>query len=319
MPNKEPILKDNKDRFVIFPVKHNDIWDWFKQAQATFWTAEEIDFHQDVQDWNTKLSSREQNYLKQLLAFMAASQDLSRNLTASLNTEIKEPGSGSFFGFQQMMENTYRETFSMLLNIYIPEEAEYEELPEKVTSSKTFIERSNWQAAFETAAFAERLVAMAALKGIFSTGTACVINRLKNRNLLPGLTYAGNLIARDLETHRDFACYLHNNHLTNRVSKARIREILLQAHRIEEQFFTSCLPINMSGLSPAATTQHLEFVTDALLEAFGCEKEFGSESPYAFMNNTPSPQVGILERRAGELKKTTKEQDTNKINQNTGH
>ena len=303
MPNKEPILKDNKDRFVIFPVKHNDIWDCFKQMQAAFWTAEEIDLNKDVQDWNNKLSAREKDYLKQLLTTLAASQVLNGNPAATLMTEVKDPGARSFFSFQQMMENTHWEIFSLLLHTYVPEEFENEELPEKDAFQNNTLKNISWSSGFESASFAERLVAMAALKGIFFSGAFCAITRMKNRNLLPGLSFAGGLIARDLELHRNFAVHLHNNHLVDRVSKARIREIILQALAIENEFNTNSLPISQAGLNPRATGQYLEFVTDNLLEAFGCEKEFGSENPFAFMEVTARPSAGILERRAGELKK----------------
>lgn len=297
MPNKEPLLKDNKDRFVIFPVKHNDIWDYFKQMQAAFWTANEIDLHKDLQDWNHKLSSREQDYLSLLLTSMAASQP--GNATATLMTEVQDPGARSFFSFQQMMENTHWETFSLLLHIYVPEEFENEQLPERFASLKTTSKRTEFSAGFESATLGERLVAMAARKGIFFSGAFCALARMRNRNLLPGLGFSGGLIARDLELHRNFAIHLHNNHLVERMSKARIREIILQAFAIENEFNTHCLPVNQTGLNPVATEQYLEFVTDNLLAAFGCEKEFGSENPFGFMEMRGKPSTGILEKRAG--------------------
>lgn len=318
MPHKEPILKDNKDRFVIFPVKHNDIWDCYKQMQAAFWTADEIDFHKDIQDWNTSLSGKEKDYLSQLLAAMASSQVITGNPAATLMTEVQDSGARSFFSFQQMMENTHWETFSMLFHIYVPEEVEYEQLPEKINSFNTTQKKKEWFSRFESAPFSERLVAMAAQKGIFLSGAFCALNRLKNRNLLPGLSFSGSLIARDLEFHRNFAIHLHNNHLVNRLSKARIREILLQVFTIENEFNITCLPVNMIGLNPGATTQYLELVTDDLLVAFGCEKEFGSENPFAFMNKNEGSSNGIMKKRAGELKKAGKDQDLNNINHNAG-
>lgn len=319
MPNKEPILKDNKDRFVIFPVKHNDLWDCFKQMQATFWTAEEIDLHKDIQDWSNKLSGKEIDYLKQLLASLATSHIINENSTATLMTEVQDPGAKSFFSFQHMMENTHRETFSLLSHSYVPEEFENEELPEEATSFKSTSKKTSWYSGFESATFAERLVALAALKGIFFAGAFCAITRMKNRGLLPGLSFSGNLIARDLELHRNFAIHLHNNHLVDRVSKARIREILLQAFAIENEFNSHGLPINQAGLNPIATVQYLEFVTDNLLEAFGCEKEFGSENPFGFMEHTERTSAGILEKRAGALRKagnTENKKLTDKIKNN---
>jgi ribonucleoside-diphosphate reductase beta chain len=322
MPNKEPILKDNKDRFVIFPVKHNDIWDYFKQMQSAFWTANEIDLHKDLQDWNHKLSSREKDYLSLLLTSMAAWQAKTGNATATLMTEVQDPGARSFFSFQHMMENTHWETFSLLLNFYVPEEFENEELPERVASLKTTSKRLAFNGEFERAAFGERLVAMAARKGIFFSGAFCALARMRNKNLLPGLGFSGGLIARDLEIHRNFAIHLHNNHLVERVSKARIREILLQAFAIENDFNTHCLPVNQAGLNPVATEQYLEFVTDNLLVAFGCEKEFGSENPFGFMETSGKSSTGILEKRAGELRKAgtaaKKEELKNNIKNNAG-
>ena len=274
----EPILQENKDRFVIFPIKHQDIWEWYKKQEACIWTAEEIDLHTDLNDWNNKLNADEKYFIKHILAFFAASDGIvNENLAENFVSEVQYPEAKFFYGFQIMMENIHSETYSLLIDTYVKDEAEKHELFHAIETFPAIKEKAEWALKWiSSESFAERLIAFAAVEGIFFSGSFCSIYWLKKRGLMPGLTFSNELISRDEGMHCDFAVHLHNNHLVNKVPKARITEILTDALSIERKFITESLPASLIGMNANLMTQYLEFVTDRLLVELGCDRVYNS-------------------------------------------
>ncbi|CAA0146203.1 ribonucleotide-diphosphate reductase subunit beta [Tenacibaculum maritimum] len=302
----EPILRENKDRFVIFPIQHNDLWEWYKKQQACFWTAEEIDLHQDLTDWNSKLSDDERYFIKHILAFFAASDGIvNENLAENFVNEVQYSEAKFFYGFQIMMENIHSETYSLLIDTYVKNEEEKDRLFRAIEVFPAIKKKADWALKWiESDSFAERLIAFAAVEGIFFSGAFCSIFWLKKRGLLPGLTFSNELISRDEGMHCDFAVHLHNNHIVNKVSKERIREIIVNALAIEREFITESLPVSLIGMNAKLMTQYLEFVTDRLLLEFGCEKEYNATNPFDFMEMISlEGKTNFFEKRVSEYQK----------------
>ena len=247
----EPILQENKDRFVIFPIKHHDIWEWYKKMEASFWTAEEIDLHQDLTDWNDKLNADEKYFIKHILAFFAASDGIvNENLAENFVNEVQYSEAKFFYGFQIMMENIHSETYSLLIDTYVKDEAEKDQLFRAIEVFPAIKRKAEWALKWiESDSFAERLIAFAAVEGIFFSGAFCSIYWLKKRGLMPGLTFSNELISRDEGVHCDFAVHLHNHHLVNKVPTERIQEIILDALNIEREFVTESLPVSLIGMN----------------------------------------------------------------------
>ena len=299
----EPILQENKDRFVIFPIKHHDIWEWYKKMEASFWTAEEIDLHQDISDWNNKLSDDEKYFIKHILAFFAASDGIvNENLAENFVNEVQYAEAKFFYGFQIMMENIHSETYSLLIDTYVKDEVEKDKLFHALEVFPAIKKKADWALKWiESDSFAERLIAFAAVEGIFFSGAFCSIFWLKKRGLMPGLTFSNELISRDEGVHCDFAVHLHNHHLVNKVPKARIREIIIDALTIEREFITESLPVSLIGMNATLMTQYLEFVTDRLLVELGCEREYNSSNPFDFMDMISlQGKTNFFEKRVGE-------------------
>ena len=302
----EPILQENKDRFVIFPIKHQDIWEWYKKQEACIWTAEEIDLHTDLNDWNNKLNADEKYFIKHILAFFAASDGIvNENLAENFVSEVQYPEAKFFYGFQIMMENIHSETYSLLIDTYVKDEAEKHELFHAIETFPAIKEKAEWALKWISSdSFAERLIAFAAVEGIFFSGSFCSIYWLKKRGLMPGLTFSNELISRDEGMHCDFAVHLHNNHLVNKVPKARITEILTDALNIERKFITESLPASLIGMNANLMTQYLEFVTDRLLVELGCDRVYNSSNPFDFMDMISlQGKTNFFEKRVGEYQK----------------
>ena len=302
----EPILQENKDRFVIFPIKHQDIWEWYKKQEACIWTAEEIDLHTDLNDWNNKLNADEKYFIKHILAFFAASDGIvNENLAENFVSEVQYPEAKFFYGFQLMMENIHSETYSLLIDTYVKDEAEKHELFHAIETFPAIKEKAEWALKWiSSESFAERLIAFAAVEGIFFSGSFCSIYWLKKRGLMPGLTFSNELISRDEGMHCDFAVHLHNNHLVNKVPKARITEILTDALSIERKFITESLPASLIGMNANLMTQYLEFVTDRLLVELGCDRVYNSSNPFDFMDMISlQGKTNFFEKRVGEYQK----------------
>lgn len=302
----EPILQENKDRFVIFPIQHSDIWDWYKMQEACFWTAEEIDLEPDLNDWQ-KLNDDERYFIKHILAFFAASDGIvNENLAENFVNEVQYTEAKFFYGFQIMMENIHSETYSLLIDTYVKDETEKDKLFKAIENFPAIKLKADWALKWiESPSFGERLIAFAAVEGVFFSGSFCSIFWLKKRGLMPGLSFSNELISRDEGMHCDFACHLHNNHLVNKVPKERIREIIIDALNIEREFITESLPISLIGMNADLMTQYLEFVTDRLLVALECEKEFDVENPFPWMENISlEGKTNFFEKRVSEYQKS---------------
>jgi len=302
----EPILKENKDRFVIFPIKHHDLWEWYKKCEASFWTAEEIDLHQDLTDWTTKLNDDERYFIKHILAFFAASDGIvNENLAENFVNEVQYSEAKFFYGFQIMMENIHSETYSLLIDTYVKDDIEKDKLFNAIEVFPAIKKKADWALKWiESDSFAERLIAFAAVEGIFFSGAFCSIFWLKKRGLMPGLTFSNELISRDEGVHCDFAVHLHNNHLVNKVPKERIKEIITNALDIEKEFITESLPVSLIGMNAKLMTQYLEFVTDRLLVELQCEKIYNVTNPFDFMDMINlQGKTNFFEKRVSEYQK----------------
>ena len=306
MTSIEPILQENKDRFVIFPIQHNDLWEWYKKQQACFWTAEEIDLSVDVTDWENKLTDDERYFIKHVLAFFAASDGIvNENLAENFVNEVQYSEAKFFYGFQIMMENIHSETYSLLIDTYVKNEEEKDRLFKAIEIFPAIKKKADWALKWiESDSFAERLIAFAAVEGIFFSGSFCSIFWLKKRGLLPGLAFSNELISRDEGMHCDFAVHLHNHHIVNKVPKSRIKEIIIDALSIEREFITESLPVSLIGMNATLMTQYLEFVTDRLLLEFGCEKEYEATNPFDFMEMISlEGKTNFFEKRVSEYQK----------------
>ncbi|MFV8359154.1 ribonucleotide-diphosphate reductase subunit beta [Flavobacterium sp. LS1P3] len=306
MAQLEPILQENKNRFVIFPIKHHDIWEFYKSMEASFWTAEEIDLSQDLNDWNNKLSDEERYFVKHILAFFAASDGIvNENLAENFVNEVQYAEAKFFYGFQIMMENIHSETYSLLIDTYVKDEAEKDELFNALEVFPAIKKKADWALKWiESDSFAERLIAFAAVEGIFFSGAFCSIYWLKKRGLMPGLTFSNELISRDEGVHCDFAVHLHNHHLVNKVPKERIRSIIVDALNIEREFITESLPVSLIGMNAVLMTQYLEFVADRLLVELGCDREYNTSNPFDFMDMISlQGKTNFFEKKVAEYQK----------------
>ena len=302
----EPILKENKDRFVIFPIKHHDLWEWYKKCEASFWTAEEIDLSEDLNDWKNKLNDDERYFIKHILAFFAASDGIvNENLAENFVNEVQYSEAKFFYGFQIMMENIHSETYSLLIDTYVKDDAEKDKLFNAIETFPAIKKKADWALKWiESDSFAERLIAFAGVEGIFFSGAFCSIFWLKKRGLMPGLSFSNKLISRDEGVHCDYAVHLHNNHLVNKVPKERITEILTDALDIEKEFITESLPASLIGMNSKLMTQYLEFVTDRLLVELNCDKVYNVTNPFDFMDMISlQGKTNFFEKRVSEYQK----------------
>jgi ribonucleoside-diphosphate reductase beta chain len=301
----EKILVENPGRFVIFPIEHNDIWEFYKQHQAAFWTAEEVDLTNDIRDWET-LTDNEKYFVKNVLSFFAASDGIvNENLAENFYREVQYPEAKFFYGFQLAMENIHSLMYSLLIDTYINNPKEKDECFNAIDRLPAVQKKAKWALEWiEKASFAERLVAFAAVEGIFFSGSFCSIFWLKSRGIMQGLCNANSLIFKDENLHCDFAIHLLNNHLENKPSEKRIKEILLSALEIEKEFITESLPVSLIGMNSNLMRQYLEFVVDGLLVKMGCSKEFNVEQPFKFMEQIAVETKGnFFESRTMEYQK----------------
>jgi len=301
----EKILQENKDRFVIFPIEHKDIWDYYTQHQAAFWTAEEVDLTDDIRDWE-KLTDNEKFFIKNVLSFFAASDGIvNENLAENFLKEVQYPEAKFFYGFQLMMENIHSLMYSLLIDTYISNSAEKDECFHAIDRLPAVQKKANWALNWiKNSTFEERLIAFAAVEGIFFSGSFCSIFWLKSRGIMPGLCSANSLIFKDENLHCDFAIHLLNNHIENKPTEKRIKEILLSALDIEKEFITESLPVSLIGMNHNLMKQYLEFVTDGLLVKLGCKKQFNVEQPFKFMEQIAIETKGnFFEGRTVEYQK----------------
>ena len=302
---KEPILQENPNRFVIFPIEYNDIWEYYKQHQAAFWTAEEVDLSNDIRDWEG-LTDNERYFIKNILSFFASSDGIvNENLAENFLKEVQYPEAKFFYGIQIAMENIHSLMYSLLIDTYISDPKEKMDSFNALENLPAVQKKAKWALEWiEESSFQERLVAFAAVEGIFFSGSFASIFWLKSRGLMQGLCNANTLIFKDENLHCDFAIHLSNNHVVNKLPEERIKEILLSALEIEKEFITESLPVSLIGMNSNMMKQYLEFVTDGLLAKFGCKKEFNVEQPFKFMEQIAVETKGnFFESRTVEYQK----------------
>jgi ribonucleoside-diphosphate reductase beta chain len=303
--NEELLLKEDTKRFVLFPIKYHDIWEMYKKAEASFWTAEEIDLNQDLTDWNN-LNDGERHFLSHVLAFFAASDGIvNENLAEHFLHEVQFPEAKCFYGFQVMMENIHSETYSLLIDTYIKDPKEKDHLFNAIDTVPAVKKKADWALRWiDNGNFMERLIAFAAVEGIFFSGSFCSIFWMKKRGLLPGLSFSNELISRDEGLHCDFACLLYNNYIEHKMPKDKLRQIILDAVEIEKEFITDALPVDLIGMNSKLMRQYIEFVADRLLSELNCEKEFNSTNPFDFMDMISlQGKTNFFEKRVAEYQK----------------
>ena len=304
---QEPLLLENKDRFVLFPITHQDIWKMYKKHEASFWTAEEIDLQTDLVDWQQKLSEDERFFIKHVLAFFAASDGIvNENLAVNFLQEVQYPEARCFYGFQVMMENIHSETYSLLIDTYIKDPVEKDHLLRAIDTIPCVKDKADWALRWiNKGSFAERLIAFAAVEGIFFSGSFCSIFWLKKRGLMPGLSFANELISRDEGLHCDFACLLYTRHLNEQLPKEVVQQIIADAVRIEKEFVSDALPVRLIGMNSDLMCQYIEFVADRLLLALDCNKIFNATNPFDFMELISlQGKTNFFEKRVGEYQKS---------------
>lgn len=301
----EPILKENKNRFVLFPIKHDDIWQFYKKAEASFWTAEEIDLSQDLKDWNN-MSDGERHFISHVLAFFAASDGIvNENLAEHFVAEVQYTEAKFFYGFQIAIENIHSETYSLLIDTYVKDPNQKDKLFNAIETMDCVKKKADWALRWiDEGSFQERLVAFAAVEGIFFSGSFCSIFWLKKRGLMPGLSFSNELISRDEGLHCDFACLLYNNHVINKLPKETIINIIKDAVAIEKEFVTDALPVSLIGMNAELMCQYIEFVADRLLNELIGEKVYGATNPFDFMEMISlQGKTNFFEKRVGDYQK----------------
>ncbi|THV08664.1 hypothetical protein K435DRAFT_825085 [Dendrothele bispora CBS 962.96] len=298
--SEEPILKESRHRFVLFPIQYQPIWQMYKKAQASFWTSEEIDLSHDTVDWNTRLTANERYFISHILAFFAAS-DVER-----FSNEVQIAEARSFYGFQIMMENVHSETYSLLIDTYIKDLDQRQYLFDAVETIPCVKRKAEWALRWisdKETTFAERLIAFAAVEGIFFSGAFAAIFWVKKRGLMPGLTDSNELISRDEGMHTDFACLLFS-YLKRRPHPDTVRKIITEAVSIEHDFMTDALPVGLIGMNAKLMCQYIDFVADRLLVALGVEKYYNATNPFDFMEMISlQGKANFFEKRVAEYKK----------------
>ena len=302
---EEPLLTENKNRFVLFPIQHDDIWQMYKQAEASFWTAEEIDLSPDLADWE-RLNDGERHFVSHVLAFFAASDGIvNENLAVNFLSEVQYPEAKCFYGFQVMSENIHSETYSLLIDTYVRDSREKNKLFNALETVPCVAKKGEWALKWiNSETFVERLIAFAAVEGIFFSGSFCSIFWLKKRGLMPGLSFSNELISRDEGLHCEFACLLYTRHIKNKLSQERVYEIILDAVRIEKEFITEALPVALIGMNADLMTQYIEYVADFWLQRLGYAKYYNTPNPFDFMTTISlQGKTNFFEKRVGEYQK----------------
>jgi len=303
----EPLLKDNPGRFVILPIKYPEIFRMYKKAVASFWTVEEVDLSQDMKYW-VKLNDQEKHFISHVLAFFAASDGIvNENLIERFCQEVQVPEARCFYGFQIAMENIHSEMYSLLIDTYIKDHDQQMKLFNAIETMPCIKKKADWALRWishHKASYAERVVAFAAVEGIFFSGSFASIFWLKKRSLMPGLTFSNELISRDEGLHTDFACLMFKL-LVNKPTEERVTGIIKEAVAIEQEFLTEALPVNLIGMNCNLMKQYIEFVADRLLLELQCEKIYNVENPFDFMETiSMTGKTNFFEKRVGEYAKS---------------
>ena len=306
MNKQEPILTENPGRFVIFPIQHDDIWQMYKKHESTFWTAEEIHLTEDLQDWE-KLSDNERHFIKNVLAFFAASDGIvNENIAENFVREVQYTEAKFFYGFQIMMENIHSETYSLLIDTYIKDGKEKDYLFNAIETVPSVKKKADWALRWiDNGSFAERLIAFAAVEGIFFSGSFCSIFWLAKRGIMKGLSFSNELISRDEGLHCDFACLLYNQHIVNKLDKSILEKIITDAVVIEKEFVTESLPVGLIGMNADLMCEYIEFVADRLLVSLGNPRVYNAKNPFPFMEMLSlQGKTNFFERKVGDYSKS---------------
>jgi len=301
----ELLLRENKDRFVILPINYPKVWEMYKKHEASFWTAEEIDLSSDLKDWDN-LNSGEKHFVSHVLAFFAASDGIvNENLAVNFMSEVQVPEARCFYGFQIMMENIHSETYALLIDTYIKDTTEKNHLFHAIDTVPCVKRKAEWALKWiNNGNFAQRLVAFAAVEGIFFSGSFCSIFWLKKRGLMPGLTFSNELISRDEGMHCEFACLLYGM-LNTKLSKEEVTQIIADAVEIEKEFVTDALPVNLIGMNAKLMSQYIEFVADRWLVELGYDKLYDATNPFDFMEMISlQGKTNFFEKRVGDYQKS---------------
>jgi ribonucleoside-diphosphate reductase beta chain len=300
----EVLLRENKDRFVILPINYPRIWEMYKKHEASFWTAEEIDLSDDLKHWES-LNNGEKHFISHILAFFAASDGIvNENLAVNFMSEVQVPEARCFYGFQIMMENIHSETYALLIDTYIKDPAEKDRLFHAIDTVPAVQKKAEWALKWiNNGTFAQRLVAFAAVEGIFFSGSFCSIFWLKKRGLMPGLTFSNELISRDEGMHCEFACLLYSM-LNEKLSKEEATKIITDAVEIEKEFVTDALPVNLIGMNAKLMSQYIEFVADRWLVELGYDRVYNATNPFDFMEMISlQGKTNFFEKRVGDYQK----------------
>lgn len=308
----EPLLTENPDRYVMFPIKDHDIWHLYKKMFDCMWRAEEIDLSKDKKDWDS-LTDNEKHFIKMILAFFAASDGIVvENLGMRFLSEVQLPEARTAYGFQLMMENVHSETYSLLIDTYIKNGDEKMKLFQALDNFPCIKKKGDWAIKWindKRSSFAARLVAFACVEGIFFSGAFCSIYWLKKRGLMPGLTFSNELISRDEGMHTDLAVMLFNK-LNRKLNKQKIKEIVKEAVEIEKEFICEALPCRLIGMNSKLMSQYIEFVADRLLVQLGCPKEYKSENPFNFMEMISlEGKTNFFEKRVSDYSLSSEKKD----------
>ncbi|WFD21150.1 ribonucleoside-diphosphate reductase [Malassezia caprae] len=319
----EPLLKENKSRFVLFPIRYHEIWQMYKKAEASFWTAEEMDLSKDLHDWDHRMNDNERHFVSHVLAFFAASDGIvNENLVERFSAEVQAAEARCFYGFQIMMENIHSETYSLLIDTYIRESEQREYLFNAIETIPVVKQKAEWALRWisdKRASFSERLVAFAAVEGIFFSGSFASIFWLKKRGLMPGLSFSNELISRDEGLHTDFACLLFS-HLKKRAHPDTVNRIITEAVAIEQDFLTDALPVSLIGMNARLMCQYIEFVADRLLVNLGNPKHYNSANPFDFMENISlQGKSNFFERRVADYAKAGVAKDEETVQNPSAH
>ncbi len=302
-PIHEPLLSENEDRYVMFPIMDTDIWKAYKQQMDCFWRTEEIDLSKDLTHWEN-LKDDERHFVSMILAFFAGSDGIVlENLGTRFMSEVQLPEARAAYGFQLMMENIHSETYSLLIDTYIKDQDEKMKLFRAIQNYPCIKKKADWAIKWiqdKRSTFASRLVAFAAVEGIFFSGSFCAIFWLKKRGLMPGLTFSNELISRDEGMHTDFAVLLYSK-LNRKMNKSRIYEIIKEAVEIEKEFICDALPCRLIGMNSKLMSQYIEFCADRLVVQLGYEKIYNSACPFDFMEQiSVEGKTNFFEKRVGE-------------------
>ncbi|CAD7013682.1 ribonucleoside-diphosphate reductase subunit M2 [Ceratitis capitata] len=305
-PSIEPLLKENPRRFVIMPIEYPDIWQMYKKAEASFWTVEEVDLSKDLDDW-ARLTDNERHFVSHVLAFFAASDGIvNENLVERFSQEVQVTEARCFYGFQIAMENVHSEMYSILIDTYIKDGKQRDYLFNAIETMPAVKRKADWALAWissKSANFGERIIAFAAVEGIFFSGSFASIFWLKKRGLMPGLTFSNELISRDEGLHCDFACLMFQ-HLIQKPSRERIIEIISEAVKIEQEFLTDALPVNLIGMNCSLMSDYIEFVADRLLVELSVGKIYNTPNPFSFMELISlDGKTNFFEKKVGEYQK----------------